>query len=265
MLEAYTERWALVTGASSGIGAEFARALAANGMNLVLTARREDRLAELANELEQRHVVQAVVLPADLEQTGSVGTLLDEIDKRDITLELLINNAGFGSVGDLDSTDVDQVLAMISLNISALTELTYRVLPDMLNRGHGAIINVSSIAAMQPVAYMPVYAASKAFVLHFSEAIWAEARDRGVTVMALCPGTTETEFFDVAGVPGWLKKQHAQTARQVVKEGLRALEKRRSYVVTGFWNYLRSLGARIATRKTVVTQTLKYFRPRTEN
>jgi short-subunit dehydrogenase len=177
-------------------------------------------------------------------------------------LELLVNNAGFGFVGEIAGTDVDAMLSMVNLNISALTELTYRVLPGLIEQGHGAIVNVASVVAMQPVAYMPVYSATKAFVLHFSEALWAEARDGGVTVMALCPGATETEFFGVAGVPGWLKKQRSQTSRQVVKEALRGLERRRSYVVSGFWNYLSSLAPRFVTRKTVVTQTLKFFRPR---
>jgi len=263
VLEAYTERWALVTGASSGIGAEFARVLAGNGMHLVLTARRGDRLEQLAEELQQQHMVQTLVVVADLCEPGAVVELLERVAARDITLELLVNNAGFGFVGEFAGTDVEMMLSMVRLNITALTELTYRVLPGLLEQGHGAIINVSSVVAMQPVAYMPVYSASKAFVLHFSEALWAEARDHGVTVMALCPGTTQTEFFDVAGVPGWLKKHRSQTARQVVKEALRGLERRRSYLVPGFWNYLSSLGARIATRKTVVTQTLKFFRRRT--
>ena len=262
MLEAYTERWALVTGASSGIGAEFARVLAGNGMHLVLTARRGDRLEQLAEELRQRHMVQTLVVPADLCEPGAVAMLLDEVAAREITLELLVNNAGFGFVGEVAGTDVDVMLSMVGLNIAALAELTFRVLAGLLEQGHGAIINVASVVAMQPVAYMPVYSASKAFVLHFSEALWAETRDRGVTVMALCPGTTDTEFFDVAGMPGWLKKHRGQTAAQVVKEALRGLEKRRSYLVTGLWNYLGSLGPRLGTRKTVVTQTMKFFRPR---
>ena len=262
MLEAYTERWALVTGASSGIGAEFARVLAGNGMHLVLTARRESLLEELADELRTQHMVQTEIVPMDLCEPAAVPELLGRIADRNIELELLVNNAGFGFVGEIEGTDVDSMLKMVSLNVSALTELTYRVLPDMLAREHGAIINVASVVSFQPVAYMPVYAATKAFVLHFSEALWAEARDRGVTVMGLCPGTTETEFFDVAGVPGWLKKQRSQTARQVVKEAIDALEKRRPYVVTGLWNYLRSFGPRLATRKTVVAQTMKFFRPR---
>lgn len=262
MLKAYTERWALVTGASSGIGAEFARVLAGNGMHLVLTARRTDRLEALAEELQRQHMVQTLVVPADLSEPGAVEGLLGQVADREITLELLVNNAGFGFVGEIAGTDVDAMLSMVNLNISALTELTYRVLPGLIDQGHGAIVNVASVVAMQPVAYMPVYSATKAFVLHFSEALWAEARDGGVTVMALCPGTTETEFFGVAGVPGWLKKQRSQTSRQVVKEALRGLERRRSYVVSGLWNYLSSLAPRFVTRKTVVTQTLKFFRPR---
>jgi len=260
VLEAYEDHWALVTGASAGIGAEFARQLAGRGMHLVLTARRQSRLEDLAAELENQHRVRTKIIPGDLADPEFPARLLDEIGSQGIELELLVNNAGFGSVGVFDDADVDRMLAMVRLNITSLTELTYRVLPSMLERKHGAVINVSSVAAMQPVAYMPVYAASKAFVLHFSEALWAELRDRGVTVMALCPGTTETEFFDVAGVPGWLKKHSGQSARDVVRRALKALDKRRSYVVTGWWNYLLSLGARFAPRRMVVMQTLSHFR-----
>ena len=146
------------------------------------------------------------------------------------------------------------------MNISALTELTYCLLPGMLERQHGAIINVASVAAFQPVAYMGAYAASKAYVLHFSESLWTEVRDRGVTVMALCPGVTRTSFFDTAGVPGWLKKQRSQTPEQVVKTALHALDKRKQYVVTGWRNYWLSLAVRIATRKVAVTESMKYFR-----
>lgn len=264
MLEAYTERWALITGASTGIGAEFAHLLASRGMHLVLTARRQALLEELATELHTRHMTQTVVLPADLSEPDAAKRLCEEIAGREIELDLLVNNAGFGFVGGFDETDVERMLAMIRLNISALTDLTYRVMPGMIEREHGAIINVASVVGFQPVAYMPVYSASKAFVLHFSEALWAEVRDRGVTVMALCPGTTETEFFEVAGVPGWLKKHKAQTAQAVVDEALRKLEKRRSYAVTGLWNYIRSLAPRFVTRKMVVTESLKYFRPQSK-
>jgi short-subunit dehydrogenase len=151
---------------------------------------------------------------------------------------------------------------MIRLNVAALTGLTYRVLPEMLQRGHGGIINVASVAAFQPVGYMGAYAATKAYVLHFSEALWAEARDRGVTITALCPGTTRTSFFEVSGVPGWDERHSVQEVKPVVKSALKAFEKRRQYVVSGWKNYFLSLLVRIATRATVVKESMKFFRPK---
>lgn len=265
MLECYAERWALVTGASSGIGAEFARLLAARGMHLILTARREDLLNSLAEELDTRHGTRCEVIVADLAVEGERRRLFDEVKTRGIEVELLVNNAGFGFVGTVDDTDPDRMLKMIQLNISALTELTYLFMPQMLEREHGGIINVASVAAFQPVAYMPVYSATKAFVLHFSEALWAECRDRGVTIQGLCPGTTATDFFDVAGVSGWLKKQRSHSAAYVVRKSLKALDKGRQYVVPGFGNLVLSLSVRLARRKMVVLQSMRYFRPRPKN
>lgn len=262
MIDDYADRWALVTGASSGIGAEFARVLAARGMHLVLTARREELLKELAGELDTRHGTRSEIIVGDLSDPAEPGRLFDEIRSRDIQVELLINNAGFGFVGTIDETDPARMQKLIRLNIAALTSLTYLFLPGMTERGHGGIVNVASVAAFQPVAYMPVYSAGKAYVLHFSEALWAEARDKGVTVMALCPGTTATEFFDVAGVSTWLTKHRSHTSEYVVRKALKALEKKRQYTIPGLANYLLSLGVRIARRKMVVTQSMKFFRPR---
>ena len=261
MLSAYADNWALVTGASTGIGAEFARKLAARGMHLVLTARREELLRELASELHTAHGTKCEIIPVDLGDPAQPALLIEHIEKKGITLELLVNNAGFGNVATIEETDVERILELIQVNISALTELTYRVLPGMLARGHGGIINVASVAAFQPVAYMGAYAASKAYVLHFSEALWAEAREKGVTVLALCPGTTRTDFFDVAGAKGWLHKRRAQTPAQVVRTGLKALDKGRPQVVSGWMNYLLSLLVRLANRRTVVRESMKYFRP----
>ena len=261
MLQAYPENWALITGASSGIGAEFARRLAARGMHLVLTARRRDLLEKLVTELYTAHGTKCEVIVCDLADPTQPRQLLDEVARRGITLELLVNNAGVGHVAEIVNTDVDRIQEMIRLNIGALTELTYGVLPEMLARGHGAIINVSSVAAFQPVAYMGAYAATKAYALHFSEALWAEAREKGVTVMALCPGTTRTEFFDVAGAVGWLAKRRAHDVSDVVRCALKALERKRQYVVCGWANYLISLLVRIANRRTVVRESMKYFRP----
>ncbi|MCA9117417.1 MAG: SDR family oxidoreductase, partial [Planctomycetaceae bacterium] len=204
MIDTYADRWALVTGASSGIGAEFARRLAALGMHLVLTARHEEPMDQLSSELHTRHGTSTLVLPHDLTDPAQVQQLKEEILSRDLAIELLVNNAGFAVVGDLESTDPARVQELIRLNMAALTDLTYFALPAMVERGHGAVINVASVAAFQPVAYMAAYAASKAYVLHFSEALWAEMRNHNVSVMALCPGVTRTGFFEVAGVPGWL-------------------------------------------------------------
>ncbi len=262
MLDAYADRWALVTGASSGIGAAFAQRLAARGMHLILTARRRERMEELAKDLDTRHGTKSAIIVADLSDPTAPKQLFDEVKSRGNTIELLVNNAGFGFVGEVSDTDVDHMLRMTRLNIGATIDLTYRILPGMLDRGHGAIINVSSLAGFQPVAYMPVYASTKAFVLHFSEALWAETRERDVTVMALCPGTVATEFFGIAGVAGWLKKRRSHTPNQVVKSALKALDKKRQYIVPGWRNYLLSLSIRLARRKMVVRQSMQFFRPK---
>jgi len=261
VLDTYADRWAVVTGASSGIGAEFARMLAARGMHLVLIARREDRLISLAEELHTRHGTRSEVLVHDLSEAGSRRLLIEQLHERGIEVELLVNNAGFAVVGDRNLMQPGEVMDMISVNIAALTELTEHLVPDMISRGHGAVINIASVAAFQPVAYMAAYAASKAYVLHYSEALWAELKNTGVTVLALCPGITRTEFFDVAEVPGYLKKYPSQTPEQVVRVALKYLEKRRPYVVSGWKNYLLSLAVRLAPRKTAALQSRKYFRP----
>jgi uncharacterized protein len=262
VVDAYADRWALVTGASSGIGAAFARLLAARGMHLVLAARREEPMRELAAELFTRHGTRTEIIPTDLTDLADVERLADEIDRKGIEIELLVNSAGFAVVADIPNTSREKVLDLVAVNIAAMTDLTYRFLPRMIERKHGGVINVGSVAGFQPVAYMSAYAASKAYVLHFSEALWAEARDHGVTVLALCPGVTRTSFFEVAGAPGWLKKTTAQEPEQVVRAALRAMEKKRNYVVPGWKNYILSLLVRLAPRRTCALESRKYFRPR---
>jgi uncharacterized protein len=261
VIETYAERWALITGASSGIGAEFARRLAARGMHLILSGRREEPMISLAGDLHTHHGTRTEIICADLSVASDIERLKSEIAAKHIEVELLVNNAGFAVVGDVENTDPDRVLSMVQVNIAALTNLTYHFLPEMLHRRHGAIINVASITGFQPVAYMGAYAASKTYVMHFSEALWAEARDRGVTVMALCPGATRTSFFETAGVPNWLKKHSSQLPGQVVKSALKGLEKRRNYWVPGWWNYIRTQLVRLAPRGMVVKQSMDYFRP----
>ena len=260
MLKAYAGQWCLVTGASSGIGAEFARQLAARGMQCVLVARREDRLRTLAQELEANHGIRCEIIPADLSEPHAGRELFAEVARRGIAVELLVNNAGIGMVSSVEKTDVDRALKLIQINVAGLTELTLLTAKEMVQRGHGGIINIGSIVSFQPVGYMGVYAASKAYVLHFSEALWAELRPHGVTVTTLCPGTTRTEFFDHSGVPGWAERNRGQDVESVVRTGLQAFDAGRQYVVSGWTNYLVSLAARLATRATVVKWSMSLFR-----
>ncbi len=256
------DQWALVTGASAGLGAEFARQLASRGMHLVLVARRRELMAELAQELHMKHGTRCEIIAADLSDPSEPKRVLDEIFAKGISVELLVNNAGFGVVGDVDHADIDRLLQLIRLNISALTELTYRILPGMLERGHGAILNVSSLSAFQPVAYMGVYAASKSFVLHFSEALHCELKESGITVTAVCPGVTRTSFFDIAGAPGWLQKHSSHEVEPVVKAALKAVARRHQCVIPGWKNFLLTLLVRTASRRRVVKESTRFFRPR---
>ncbi len=265
MLPCFADQWALVTGASSGIGAEFARQLAALGMHLVLVARRRNELEEICLELQTRHACHCEVIVSDLAQANAPQLLVDEVRRRGISISLLVNNAGFGSVGEVDEADIDKFAQMVQLNCRAVTCLTYLFLPGMLNKGQGAIINVSSLSAFQPVAYMGVYAATKAFVLHLSEALAVEVRPRGVTILAVCPGVTRTQFFDIAGAPGWLQKHASHSPEQVVREALKALRRRRQVIVIGWRNYLLTLLVRIASRARVVKESMRFFRPRRKN
>ncbi len=265
MLDSYNDRWALITGASSGIGAEFASQLAGRGMHLILAARRFDRMNQLAQDLNTRHGTNCHIVTIDLAEEDAARRLIDEVKRLGVEIELLVNNAGVALIGDIETTSPEDVRRMLHLNILSMADLTYRVLPDMLTRGHGAIVNLSSQAAFQPVAFMSGYAASKSFVLHFSEALWAEARSRGVTILALCPGVTRTEFFDAAGVPGWLEKHASQSPAKVVKTAIKAMEKRRQFVVPGWKNYLMTILVRLATRRTAVNESKRFFRPGKRN
>jgi len=257
-------QWALVTGASSGLGEEFARQLASRGMHLILVARRLDLLEKLAAELHLKHGTRCHVIQSDLSVPDEPDRVLRNIASQGIVIELLVNNAGFGIVGEIENADIDQILMMIRLNVAALTELTYRILPGMLERGRGAILNVSSLSAFQPVAFMGAYAASKAFVLHLSEALHCELKDRGITVTAVCAGVTRTHFFDTAGAPGWLQKHASHSVEFVVKRALKALVRRQQYTVPGWRNYLLTLLVRIGSRARVVKESTRFFRPRSK-
>ena len=228
---------ALITGASSGIGAEFARAFARRKTDLVLVARRQDRLTALAERLYRETGVQIQVIPQDLTAPNAGETLQGAIAAAGSSIDILINNAGFGDYGEFGCSDLSKQLQMLDLNVRSLVELAHRFLAPMQARGAGSIVNVASIAAFQPLPYMSVYAASKAFVLNFSEALWAENRDKGVSVLALCPGPTETEFFQVAGFdavePSNRPAGKLVDAAEVVDRALSALDRGDTNVVTG--------------------------------
>ncbi|MFL6209588.1 MAG: SDR family NAD(P)-dependent oxidoreductase [Pyrinomonadaceae bacterium] len=241
----------LITGASSGIGAVFARRLAARGENVVLVARSAERLNALCNELGRAHGnIQAQAVALDLSEGNAPQRLLAETNERGLEIETLINNAGFGSMGEFAALDLQRELSMIDLNIKALVALTQLYLAPMRERKRGAIINVASTAAFQPVPYMATYAATKAFVLSFSEALWEENRARGIKIMALCPGVTETNFFDAAQMTH-PPMRIAQTPEAVVDTALSALERGRSHVISGWVNYLQTEAERLLPRSVI--------------
>ncbi len=237
----------LITGASSGIGEAFARRLAAEKHNLVLAARSEDKLHALCDELMLEHGVTAHYIAVDLTDFEADKKLFDETEKHGMEVEWLINNAGFGSMGDFARLDLETELAMINLNITALVAVTHRYLQKMRMQKSGVIINVASTASFQPVPFMATYAATKAFVRSFSEAIAEENRPFNITVTALCPGPTETNFFDAANIGTNVKdafmKKGMQTSEEVVEAGLNAVKGGKSSVISGWTNYLTtSLG-----------------------
>jgi len=257
----YQGKTALITGASAGIGAEFARALAARGATVVLVARSEDRLRALADEVARDYEVRAEVVVADLTRPGAAADLRAALDACGLTVDLLVNNAGFGTYGPFETIAPERDGAVVALNVAAVVDLTHLFLPAMLAKGDGAVVNVASVAAFMPGPYDAVYGATKAFVLSFSEALWAQCRGRGVRVLALCPGGTATEFFDVvgtdAGAPG-----PKRTPAQVVATGLRALERDRSYAVDGRANYLVAQVPRVLPRVLVARLMARVTRPR---
>jgi short-subunit dehydrogenase len=253
---------ALVTGASSGIGAAFARALAARGYDLVLVARRLDRLEALATELEAAHGRRAIALSQDLSAPDSADALAQAVADLNLTVDLLVNNAGIGWYEAFAAMDRAQVMATVNLNVATLTALTHAFLPGMVARGQGAVIQVASAAAFQPIPFGAVYAASKAYVLSFSEAIAEEVAPQGVRVVCLCPGTTESEIHSYSGVkPGLLELAPPMPAEAVVQEALRALAWRQRVVVPGLQNALGAFAARVLPRDLLTHITGRIFAP----
>jgi len=253
----------LITGASAGIGAAFARKLAARGRNVLLVARSEDKLVALCNELGRLTSIRAQYLALDLQQPDAGVQLFEETKKRELEIDMLINNAGFGSMGDFARLDLDRELEMIQLNVRALVDLTHRFVGPMRERKRGTIINVASTASFQAVPYMATYAATKAFVLSFSEAIAEENRSHGIHVMALCPGVTETNFFEASKIDR-PPMRTIQTAEEVVDAALRAMDRQKTVAISGWTNWLVVEAERFVPRSTVRKVAAKALRSRFE-
>ncbi|WP_257476924.1 SDR family NAD(P)-dependent oxidoreductase [Acidipropionibacterium jensenii] len=242
--------WALVTGATGGLGHAFADYLAARDVNLVLTGRRTEVLAELADRIRVGHGVQVVTETVDLSDPGATTGLLADLSGRGIEIDTLVNNAGFGTLGTVAEISPDRLASEVAVDCQALVQLCSALLPAMVARHQGTIINVSSTAAFQPIPGFAGYAAAKAFVLSFSRALWQETRGSGVRVTAICPGPTSTGFFRAAGDDGFPGRRRRPD--QVVRTAFSALSHHRPQAVDGLVNKVQAaavglLPARIAT------------------
>ena len=258
----YQDRWAVVTGASSGLGRGLAARLADRGMSLVLTGRNEARLDEAAREIRRAAPrVKIETLAADLSTRSGVSALLDHVGDRPV--EVLVNNAGFGSYGPFAEADSDREIDEVAVDVSAVVTLARAFLPGMLARGSGGILNVASTIAFQPAPYQAVYAASKAFVLSFSQALWAEARAAGVAVTALCPGPTRTGFVDALGadVGHTVIYRRLAEPEPVIEAGLRGLDKGRAVVIPGLRNKMIAASGRFMPRELLARVSARLLRP----
>lgn len=251
----------VVTGASAGIGTEVARQLAARGHGVFLVARREDRLKELASEIERDHGVRAEFAAVDLADAADRRNLPGLVARRELDVAVLVNNAGFTTVGDVH-LNPDRQLGMIHVNVEALVDLTTQWLPGMVDRGAGAIINVASTVSFQPVPVQAVYAATKAFVLSFSEAVSAEVRGKGVTVTALCPGPVMTEFIEAGGFkseqPG--PSFVYSSAEDVARAGIEGADKGKRVVIPGLGNRFQATLGQHSPRRLVLGPVSAMYR-----
>ncbi|HEY1057928.1 MAG TPA: SDR family oxidoreductase [Limnobacter sp.] len=253
------KQWALVTGASSGIGLHFAEQLAKGGVSLVISARSAGKLDELAAQWRSQYGVQVETVPGDLSRQGAASELVEAVRAKGITLNYLVNNAGVGVFGEFKDTNLEDELAMMRLNMDSLTILTKRFLPDLM-ANRGKILNVASTASFQPGPYMAVYYATKAYVLSFSEALAEELAPHGVSVTALCPGPTASGFQDKADMhhSAMVKNKRLPTSEQVAIEGYHAMMGGKRVFIQGFMNWLMAQSVRFTPRR-VVTALVAYL------
>jgi short-subunit dehydrogenase len=260
MIAEWRGKWALITGASAGIGVALAKELASGGANLVLTARRQERLEELGRELTTKYNIKTSIFAANLADPSAPEKIYAFTRAQGISIELLVNNAGFGAYGDLPSIEIRRLLDMVQVNCAAVVHLTRLYLPEMVERRSGDILILASTAAFQAVPYITTYAATKAFDLLFAEGLAEEMKPHGIRVCALCPGSTESEFHVVAGQEKFMRK--AETAEKVARTGLKALAVGKSYVISGVGNYLGAHGERLVPRRMVTRIAGNMFKPR---
>ena len=254
-------KYTLITGASSGIGEAFAKRLAAEKHNLVLVARSEEKLRALCDELSAKHDVSCRYFAIDLLDFEADVQLFDETEKNGLEIDWLINNAGFGSAGEFAELDLERELEIIDLNVSALVAITHRYLQKMRERKRGTIINVSSGAGFQPIPFMATYAASKAFVSSFSEAIAEENRPFGIKVLALCPGSTKTNFFAASNIERPIQVKGQQTVDDVVDTAMKAIAQNKTKVVSGWANYLGAIAGTLVPNSISARIIAKALRP----
>ena len=242
----------LITGASFGIGLELARIFAREGHDLVLVARSSDKLRQLASELERANSTRSLILATDLTEPGAAAYVLDQTTRAQIVVDILVNNAGFGQYGFFAENDLEECLRQIQLNVTTLTHLSRLYLPEMIARKEGRILNVASTAAFQPGPLMAVYFATKAYVLHLSEALANELQGTGVTVTCLCPGATATEFHKRANATEMrLLKMGSMDPQTVAEDGYRAMMTGKPLVISGFKNWLVAQSVRFSPRRLV--------------
>ncbi len=255
---------ALITGASSGIGQAIAYQLASEGVHLVLVARAHAALAQVAKELSHQFGVSASAVALDLSQPHCAAELKSQLESKGVVVDILVNNAGLGTYGLFEKLSPEVEQHMIAVNVAAVVSLTHAFVPSMIERRTGVVLNLASTAAFQPVPYMAVYAATKAFVLSFSEALWAEYRDKGVHVVALCPGAVETQFIDKLG-DGSVRQTSvfAQTiqATHVAEQALRAIQGSAPNRIIGVKNWLMANSLRWVPRSMVASSGEKMLRP----
>jgi len=256
------QRSALITGASSGIGAEFARQLAAEGMDVVLVARRADRLTEQCAAIEKSYKVRATAIAKDLSQQGAPAAVFAETEQKGIEVDWLVNNAGFGTNGRFAELPLEREVEEINLNVTALVALAHLYLPGMIARGRGQIVNLGSVGSFVPTPYMAVYSATKAFILSFSEAIAGEVAGKGVGVLALCPGATKTEFQEVAGVTENVPEFTYMSAEAVVRQAIAAAKSGKRTLVPGLMNKIMIGSTRLTPRKIMATVAGSMFAPK---